>query len=629
MSTDQTKVNSLQANLTLAKKFDSKPFLAQLTKAPGVYRMYDAKEEILYVGKAKNLKSRVSSYFLKQGHSVKTQSLVKKISKIDITITSSETEALILEQNLIKDLKPPYNILLRDDKSYPYIYLATDKPFPSLSMKRAKALGKVGRYFGPFPSSGSVRESLNLLEKLFKVRQCQESFYKNRSRPCLQYQIKRCKAPCVDAVSQDEYAQDVRHVEMFLQGKSPEIIQNLIQQMEEAASALDFEKAAELRDQIEHLRHVQESQSAESGRYDIDVVALVISSGVVVISMLLIRKGRVLGHKNYFPKLSLDLSEDEMLETFISQYYIGQAFTRDLPKEVVVSGNLENKSLVEAAVFQTLERKIKFSHNVKQAKAQWQKMAMANAENALKTHLLDKQQMFHRYESLMKLLSLEKRPARMECFDISHSSGEKTVGSCVVFNENGPLKADYRYFNIEGVEPGDDYAAMRQTLERRYRNLKPGDDKWPDLVIIDGGKGQLNLALDVFAKLNLTQINVLGVAKGATRKPGFETLLLPQADNRLKAIDCDADNPGLHLIQQIRDEAHRFAITGHRARRDKSRKQSLLENIEGVGAKKRKALLQYFGSVSNIKTASVAEISKVSGISETLAEHIYLSLHSA
>lgn len=609
--------------------FDFKSFLAELTKSPGVYRMYDERDAILYVGKAKNLKSRVSSYFLKTGQSVKTQSLVKKIADIEITIAGSETEALILEQNLIKDLKPPYNILLRDDKSYPYIYLATDKTFPSLSMKRAKTLGKVGKYFGPFPSSGSVRESLSLLEKLFKVRQCQESFYKNRSRPCLQYQIKRCKAPCVDAVTQEEYAQDVHHVEMFLQGKSPEIIQNLIHQMEMESQSLNFEKAAELRDQIEHLRHVQESQSAESGRYDIDVVALVMASGVIVVSMLLIRKGRVLGHKNYFPKLQLDMTEEEMQASFIEQYYVGQAFTRDLPKEVLVSKELSGSTLVEEAIFETLGKKVRFSHRVKQAKAQWLKMAMANAENALKTHLLDKQQMFHRFEALSSLLGLDARPKRMECFDISHSSGEKTVGSCVVFNENGPLKSDYRYFNIDGIEPGDDYAAMQQTLQRRYRNLKPGDDKWPDLVIIDGGKGQLNLALRVFAELNLQALKVLGVAKGVTRKPGFETLLLPQSDCSLKSIDCDSDNPGLHLIQQIRDEAHRFAITGHRARRDKSRKQSLLENIEGVGAKRRKALLQYFGSVANIKTASVTEIAKVSGVSEKLAEHIYLTLHSA
>ncbi|MFV1873159.1 MAG: excinuclease ABC subunit UvrC [Oleiphilus sp.] len=631
MSTNlsESSKQSLLIPLHAVDEFDPKSFLSKVTKAPGVYRMYDIHSAILYVGKAKNLKSRLSSYFLKSGQAIKTQALVKKIANIEITITGSETEALILEQNLIKDLKPPYNILLRDDKSYPYIYLASDKPFPSLSMKRAKTLGKVGRYFGPFPSSGSVRESLTLLEKLFKVRQCQESFYKNRSRPCLQYQIKRCKAPCVGEVSQEEYARDVHYVEMFLQGKSPEILQNMIQQMELESQALNFEKAAELRDQIEHLRHVQENQSAESGRSDLDVVSLVIESGLVVISMLLVRKGRILGHKNYFPKMSLELSRQEMLASFIEQYYVGQAYIRDLPKEVVLSDELEDKLLVENAIYETLEKKVKFSHKVKQAKAQWLKMATANAENALKTHLLDKQQMFQRFDALRELLGFDERPKRMECFDISHSSGEKTVGSCVVFNENGPLKADYRYFNIDGIEAGDDYAAMRQTLERRYRSLKPGDEKWPDLVIIDGGKGQLNLALDVFSGLNLPQLKTLGVAKGATRKPGFETLLLPQADNSLKAIDCDSDNPGLHLIQQIRDEAHRFAITGHRARRDKARRQSQLENIEGVGAKRRKALLQFFGSVANIKTASVLEISKVPGVSEKLAEHIYLSLHSA
>jgi excinuclease ABC subunit C len=643
MSIDQIKDNHASADSPVsqprkhASDFDAVAFLAGLSKSSGVYRMYGEHENILYVGKAKNLKARVSSYFTKSGLSIKTQSLVKKIAHIEVTLTSSETEALILEQNLIKELKPPYNILLRDDKSYPYIYLATDKPFPSLSMKRAKHLGKIGRYFGPFPSSGSVRESLNLLEKLFKVRQCQESFYKNRSRPCLQYQIKRCKAPCVGAVSKEEYEQDVRHVEMFLQGKSPEIIQNLIKQMEHEAAQLNFEKAAELRDQIEHLRHVQENQSAESGRFDLDVVAMIMASGMLVVSMLMVRKGRVLGHKNYFPKLSLDLSEPELMESFIAQYYLGQlsgaGFQRDMPREVVLSCELSDKAIVEEAIFSAFGHKLKFSTKVKQAKAQWQKMAMMNAENALKTHLADKQQLFHRFEALAQLLDLAERPKRMECFDISHSSGEKTVGSCVVFNENGPLKSDYRYFNIEGIEPGDDYAAMKQTLERRYRNLKPGDDKWPDLVIVDGGKGQLNLALEVFDRLNLPQLKVIGVAKGVTRKPGFETLLLPQlsqqAERSLKAIDCDSDNPGLHLIQQIRDEAHRFAITGHRARRDRARKQSLLENIEGVGAKRRKALLQYFGSVANIKTASVHEIAKVSGVSEKLAEHIYLTLHSA
>ena len=590
--------------------------------------MFGLDQEILYVGKAKNLKKRVSSYFAKQGLSLKTAALVKRIASIEVTLTNSETEALILEQNLIKSLKPPYNILLRDDKSYPYIYLASDKDYASLSLKRVRSKGKAGRYFGPFPSSGSVRESLKLLEKIFKVRQCEESFFKHRSRPCLQYQIKRCKAPCVDLVGTEEYAQDVQNVVLFLQGKSPELIRKLMSEMDMAASALDFEKAAELRDQIDHLRHVQESQSAESGVLDLDVVAMETGPGAVVVSMLYIRKGRILGHKNFFPKLSLDLSKQEMLIAFVEQYYVGQNATRDIPKEVVLSEALLNESVICDAIQSVQHKGIKFSHKVKQVRAQWLKLALTNAENALSTYLANKETVFHKLDALSKLLGLENRPKRMECFDISHSSGEKTVGSCVVFNEDGPLKSDYRTFNIEGIEGGDDYAAMRQVLSRRYRNLKETPQKRPDIIFIDGGKGQLNLALDVLNGLNLQNLSLVGVAKGATRKPGFETLLIPTPEGDLKTIHCASDNAGLHLIQQIRDEAHRFAITGHRNRRDKARRHSSLESIEGVGAKRRRELLRYFGSVQSIKKASTAEIAKVSGISHKLAEHIYLSLHS-
>jgi len=590
--------------------------------------MFGFDQEILYVGKAKNLKKRVSSYFAKQGLSLKTAALVKRIASIEVTLTNSETEALILEQNLIKSLKPPYNILLRDDKSYPYIYLASDKDYPSLSLKRVRSKGKAGRYFGPFPSSGSVRESLKLLEKIFKVRQCEESFFKHRSRPCLQYQIKRCKAPCVDLVGQEEYAQDVQNVVLFLQGKSPELIRKLMSEMDLAASALDFEKAAELRDQIDHLRHVQESQSAESGVLDLDVVALETGPGAVVVSMLYIRKGRILGHKNFFPKLSLDLSKQEMLVAFVEQYYVGQNATRDIPKEVVLSEALLNESVICDAIQSVQHKGIKFSHKVKQVRAQWLKLAVTNAENALSTYLANKETVFHKLDALSKLLELESRPKRMECFDISHSSGEKTVGSCVVFNEDGPVKSDYRTFNVEGIEGGDDYAAMRQVLSRRYRNLKENPQKRPDIIFIDGGKGQLNLALEVLNGLDLQNLSLVGVAKGATRKPGFETLLIPTPEGDLKTIHCASDNAGLHLIQQIRDEAHRFAITGHRNRRDKARRHSSLENIEGVGAKRRRELLRYFGSVQSIKKASTAEIAKVSGISHKLAEHIYLSLHS-
>jgi len=612
--------------------FDYKPFLKQLATRSGVYRMFDVDDAILYVGKAKNLKARVSSYFARQGLSAKTRSLVSKIARIEVTLTNSETEALILEQNLIKRLKPPYNILLRDDKSYPYIYLSKDLPFPSISMKRVRTKRKVGHYFGPFPSAGSVRESLNLLEKIFKVRQCEESFYKNRSRPCLQYQIKRCKAPCVGLVDQAEYQQDVQHVVMFLQGKNPELLRNLIDQMEQAATDLKFEKAAELRDQIAHLRHVQESQSAESGAVDLDVIAMSLGPGAVAFSMLYIRQGRILGHKNYFPKLSLELSRQDMLKAFVEQYYVGQNASRDIPKEVVLPESLPDQEVICDAIRTVQKQGIKFTHKVKMIRSQWQKLAKANADNALSVFLANKENMFHKVDALRVLLSLDEIPKRMECFDISHSSGERTVGSCVVFNESGPLKSDYRTYNIEGIEPGDDYAAMRQVLGRRYASLKDelakgNREKCPDVIFIDGGKGQLNLALEVLNGLDLRDLRVIGVAKGVTRKPGFETLLVPGQNDALTTIHCASDDAGLHLIQQIRDEAHRFAITGHRNRRDKARRKSALEGIEGVGAKRRRELLRYFGSVQNIKTASITEIAKVTGISASLAEHIHLSLH--
>ncbi|TNC82068.1 MAG: excinuclease ABC subunit C [Oleiphilus sp.] len=608
-------------------EFDAKAYLRRVSTGPGVYRMFGQEDDILYVGKAKNLKNRLGSYFLKQGLSLKTQALVSRIAKIEVTLTHSETEALILEQNLIKSLKPPYNILLRDDKSYPYIYLASDKEYPSLKLKRVRSKGKTGQYFGPFPSAASVRESLNLLEKLFKVRQCDESFYRNRSRPCLQHQINRCKAPCVGLVSQEEYQKDVEHVVMFLQGRNPELLRDLMDQMEQYAERLEFEKAAELRDQIGHLRHVQESQAAESGRLDIDVVAMAEGPGVVAFSMLYVRNGRILGHKNYFPKLPLELSSKERLSAFIEQYYVGQSQSRDLPKEVVLPLSLENKALILDALSSLGFSGIRFADKVKSVRAQWQKLALTNAESALKTFLENRENIFHRFDALAALLELEERPRRMECFDISHSSGEKTVASCVVFNEHGPLKSDYRLFNIDDIQGGDDYAAMRQVLSRRYRNLKENSDKRPDIVFIDGGKGQLGLAVEVFNTLNLRDIKLVGVAKGSTRKPGMETLLIPTDQENYKTVLCASDNPGLHLIQQIRDESHRFAITGHRNRRDKARRQSALEQIEGVGPKRRKELLRYFGSVQGIKQASIDEIAKVSGISAQMAEHIYLSLH--
>ena len=610
-----------------AALFDAKAYLKNLSSAPGVYRMFSATNDILYVGKAKNLKKRVSSYFLKQDHAPKTRSLVSKIANIEVTITNSETEALILEQNLIKKLKPPYNILLRDDKSYPYIFLASDKEYPSLSLKRVRSKGRVGQYFGPFPNAYAVKESLGLLEKLFKVRQCEESFFKNRSRPCLQYQIKRCKAPCVGLVEKDEYLQDVEHVVMFLQGKSPELIRSLIDEMESASVSLNFEKAAELRDQIKYLRHAQESQSVEVGSADLDVIAMADGPGITVFSMLFVRKGRILGHKNYMPKNLLDESQEERLQSFVEQYYIGSGVEKDLPSEVILPFDVADQEVLSAAVQSVVGKQIRFAHKVKTIRAQWQKLAKTNADNALKTFLANKENVFQRVDALRALLGLEDLPKRMECFDISHSSGEKTVASCVVFNDQGPLKSDYRTFNIEGIAPGDDYAAMRQALTRRYRKVNDEPQKRPDIIFVDGGKGQLNMAIEVMESLDASDILLLGIAKGTTRKAGFETLFIPNGQGGLKTIQCAPDEPSLHLMQQIRDEAHRFAITGHRKRRDKSRKQSLLEGIEGVGPTRRRALIKYFGSVQGIKTASIEEITKVGGISSSLAEHIYLSLH--
>lgn len=619
--------NNKQHSSTTKDIFDAKFFIKNLSNASGVYRMFDAQEQILYVGKAKNLKKRVSSYFLKQDQAPKTRALVSKIQNIEVTLTNSETDALILEQSLIKTLKPPYNILLRDDKSYPYIFLASDKEFPSLSLKRVRTKGKVGQYFGPFPNGYAVRESLGLLEKLFKVRQCQESFYRNRSRPCLQYQIKRCKAPCVGLVSKEEYARDVEHVVMFLQGKSPELIRGLIDEMESASAELEFEKAAELRDQVQYLRHVQESQAIESGNLDLDIIALADGPGISVFSMLFVRKGRILGHKNYTPKLPLEMPSDERLRAFVEQYYIGLGGERELPGEVILPQQMAGEDTVSEAIQAVSGKRMRFAFKVKTIRAQWQKLAMTNAENALKTYLENKENVFHKVDSLRALLGLEELPKRMECFDISHSSGEKTVASCVVFNEHGALKSDYRTFNIEGIQPGDDYAAMRQVLERRYRNLKNTADKRPDVIFIDGGKGQLSQAVEVLEASGGSDILLLGVAKGQTRKPGFETLFIPDGQGGFKTIQCRSDDPSLHLIQQIRDEAHRFAITGHRKRRDKSRRQSLLEGIDGVGPTRRRALIKYFGSVQGIKTASVTEIAKVDGISASLAEQIYLNLH--
>ncbi|WP_373388048.1 excinuclease ABC subunit UvrC [Pseudomonas alcaligenes] len=605
-----------------ATPFDPSAFLATCSGRPGVYRMLDETGRLLYVGKASNLKKRLASYFRKTGLAPKTAALVARIAQVETTIVANETEALLLEQTLIKQWRPPYNILLRDDKSYPYVLLS-DGDFPRLGIHRGAKSAK-GRYFGPYPSAGAIRESLALLQKTFLVRQCEDSYFKNRTRPCLQYQIKRCKAPCVGLVEPAEYAEDVRHSVMFLEGRSSALTDELSTAMEKAAQALEFERAAELRDQIAQLRRVQDQQSMEGGSGDVDVVAAIVNPGGACVHLIGVRGGRVLGSKNFFPQVGIEEEGGAVLSAFLAQYYLS-SHERDLPGELIVNVTHEDLPTVAAAIAELRGRELTISHRVRGTRARWQQLAVTNAEQALGARLADRQQVAARFEALAEALDLDEAPQRLECYDISHSSGEATVASCVVFGPEGPLKSDYRRYNIEGVTAGDDYAAMRQALTRRFGKLKDGEGKLPDVLLVDGGKGQLAMAREVLEELAVPELILLGVAKGVTRKPGLETLYLNDAEHE---FTLPGDSPALHLIQQIRDEAHRFAITGHRARRGKARRTSSLEDVAGIGPKRRRELLKHFGGLQELNRASVEEIAKAPGISKKLAESIYAALHS-
>lgn len=606
----------------MSESFDSSAFLASCSSRPGVYRMLDSEARLLYVGKAKNLNKRLSSYFRKTGLAPKTAALVARIAQVETTITANETEALLLEQTLIKEWRPPYNILLRDDKSYPYVLLSSGD-FPRLGLHRGAKKQK-GRYFGPYPSAGSIRESLGLLQKAFQVRQCEDSYFKNRTRPCLQYQIKRCKAPCLGLVDPTEYAEDVRHSVMFLEGRSNALAEELSTGMEQAAARLDFERAAALRDQIAVLRRVQDQQSMEGGSGDVDVLAAVANPGGACVHLISVRGGRVLGSKNFFPQVGIEEGAGEILVAFIAQYYLGNP-ERDLPGELIVNALHEDFPTLIAALGEARGRELQISQRVRGTRARWQQLAVTNAEQALGARLANRQHVAARLEALAEALGLDEPPQRMECFDISHSSGEATVASCVVFGPEGPLKSDYRRYNIEGVTAGDDYAAMHQALTRRFGKIKAGESKLPDILLVDGGKGQLAMAREVMQELAVPDLILLGVAKGVTRKPGLETLYLNDAAHE---FTLPADSPALHLIQQIRDEAHRFAITGHRARRGKARRTSSLEDVAGIGPKRRRELLKHFGGLQELSRASVDEIAKAPGISKKLAESIYATLHS-
>lgn len=602
--------------------FDHKAFLGTLTSRAGVYQMYDAEGKLLYVGKAKNLKNRVSSYFRASGLAAKTMALVAKIQEIQITVTSTEVDALLLEHNLIKTELPPYNILLKDDKSYPYIYLSTDDKFPRLSIHRG-AKRRKGKYFGPYPSASAVRDSLHFLQKIFKVRQCENSYFSNRSRPCLQYQIDRCSGPCVAGlVSNEEYEAQVSSTRLFLQGKSQELMTQLADDMEFAATELRYEDAASYRDQLGQLQHVQASQGIEGVTGDLDILAAAVSGGCCCVQVLFVRGARVLGSRSYYPALKLAESPNDVLTAFLPQYYL--VGTRIIPGEIIVNEAPEDIDTLAEAFSVQAGRKVKIRTRVREARAQWMQLASQTAQTNLQSHLDGRKTALDRRQALMKALSLSALPERMECFDISHSSGEATVASCVVFDQNGPAKSDYRKFNIEGIIAGDDYAAMQQALERRYKRLKAGEGVLPDILFIDGGKGQVTQAVSVLAELQITGIEVIGVAKGVTRKAGFETLIRANTGTEMQ---LPGDSAALHLIQHIRDEAHRFAITGHRARRDKKRRTSVLEDIQGVGAKRRRDLLRHFGSAKGVENASVIELKKIPGISATLAQKIYDQLH--
>tara|TARA_B110000008_G_scaffold44518_1_gene42385 strand:- start:2514 stop:4343 length:1830 start_codon:yes stop_codon:yes gene_type:complete len=605
--------------------FDHQSFLKSLTQRPGIYQMLDGDGQVLYVGKAKNLKNRVTSYFRSTGLTAKTAALVKRIISIDVTVTETETEALILEHNLIKQYRPPFNILMRDDKSYPYIFLSDKDRWPRLSFHRGPKKAK-GTYFGPFPSVHAVRDSMGFLQKTFKVRQCEDVFFKNRSRPCLQYQIKRCTAPCVDLVTPDDYAVDVNLTRLYLDGKADKILQQLEGDMETAAMDLQFEKAAEHRDQISALRQVQAQQMIEKGSGTIDIVAGAVSNGQACVHMLYVRQGRILGSRSYYPKTPLAEQVSDLLDEFVPQVYLDGGGRPDLPKEILVNAQFDGAQVLTDALSERIGRNIEIRDNVRGFRAKWLELAQRTAEQNLSGKLASKQTLQQRFESLRDTLGLDSTPERLECFDISHSSGEAVVASCVVFDNNsGALKSDYRRFNIENITGGDDYAAMEQAIRRRYTRLMKGEGKLPDILLIDGGKGQIGIAKSVLSDLGVVGVMIIGVAKGTSRKPGMETLILADQNNKVVARP---QQPALHLIQQIRDEAHRFAITGHKARRDKKRRVSSLEGIPGVGPNRRRDLLKYFGGVAEVKKASVADLMKVANINKKVAEAIYSALYN-
>lgn len=599
--------------------FDGAAAAGKLPHLPGVYRMLDAKGDVLYVGKAGDLRKRVASYFQKTASiSPRIGLMLKQVRSLETTVTRSEAEALLLENNLIKTLTPRYNILYRDDKSYPYIVLSGD-PFARLGFYRG-ALDKRHSYFGPFSSAGAVRESIQLMQKVFRLRTCENSVFSNRSRPCLLYQIQRCSGPCVGHIDQTAYKDDVHNAELFLQGRESEAITRLESRMDDAGKRQEYEVAAIFRDQIRALSKVRETQFVSSNKgIDADIVALASASGLLCVNLVMIRGGNHRGDKSFFPQNAREQDDEAALEAFLTQHYL----SREVPPLVVVNRDIDTQVL-ERLLSDQVGRKVHISSNPSGDRRIWSRMSEKNAELAIAQRLTVHATQEARMTSLQSLLSLPDTVQRIECFDISHTMGEATVASCVVYDQAAMQPGEYRRFNIADIKPGDDYAAMRQALQRRYRRIVEGEGKMPDLLLVDGGKGQVGVASQVLAELGINELVLVGVAKGEERKPGMEQLVL--ADRQV-IVRANANNPGLHLIQQIRDEAHRFAIQGHRKRRGKARTRSSLEDIEGVGAKRRQRLLARFGGLRGVVSASVDQLAQVQGISRGLAERIYQQLH--
>jgi len=604
----------------MGEPFDSKAFLASLTHRPGVYRMLAGEDTVLYVGKARDLRKRVSTYFGSKAHHPKTQALMAQTERVEVTVTGTEQEALLLEYNLIKAHHPRFNVVLRDDKSYPWIYVSTQQAFPRFEFHRGSRKA-AGRFLGPWPNAGAVRESLAQLQKLFRVRQCSESFFANRTRPCLQYQIKRCTAPCVGLIPEADYRRDVEDAVLFLEGRNSAVLTSLVGRMERASSDLDYERAAVLRDQVALIRRIQAEQViAGKGIDEADVLGVHQEQGQACVAVILIRGGRVLGSRTWFPRVTVGTETEEVVAAFISQHYVHE----QPPAEILVPVPPLDSPILEAALTARSERPVRIRHEVRGTRKRWLEMAATNAAQGLTSRLAAGASLRAQLESLAEALGLDDIPQRIECFDISHTSGKETVAACVVFGPDGPIKSDYRRFNIRDIEPGDDYGAIAQAVERRFARIRRGESPMPDLILIDGGHGQVEKARAALEEFQLAHLPLVGVSKGRDRRVGDEKLVFPgEAATR----SLPPDSAALLLIQQVRDEAHRFAITGHRQRRARARITSSLEAIAGLGPQRRRALLRQFGGLQGIRQAGVADLAKVHGISRALAQRIYDQLH--